>query len=73
MDPIEDPKRSLAAQKRLNEKLVARIATRDHLANMESAFVGYTFTLNSPDVKRLYLRFFERMAQASNVLPVGTR
>lgn len=66
----EAQERLTAKIRRLNERIVRRISTRDYMSSMEGAYVSYPVTLNSPHIKRLYLRFFERMSVSVNVATV---
>jgi hypothetical protein len=46
---------------RINERIVRKEATRDYLAKVESASKKIATRLRSPEIKRLFLRYFDSM------------
>lgn len=44
---------------RINERILANLRKKDWLQKLESAYLVYTTDLHSPEIKRLYLRFFD--------------
>jgi hypothetical protein len=65
---------SMRQQDLLNERIKKRLAPVDHFALLEAAYIEDSTTLQSPQIKRLYLRFFERMALSVHVIEsVGQR
>lgn len=49
----------MTAADKLNAKIERRISTRDYLEALESAYVEYPTVINSPVIKRVYIRFFD--------------
>jgi hypothetical protein len=44
---------------RINERILANLRKKDWLEKLESAYLVYPTDLHSPEIKRLYLRFFD--------------
>jgi hypothetical protein len=44
---------------RINERILANLRKKDWLQKLESAYLVYPTDLHSPEIKRLYLRFFD--------------
>jgi hypothetical protein len=44
---------------RINERIIANLRKKDWLQKLESAYLVYLTDFHSPEIKRLYLRFFD--------------
>lgn len=57
--PDDNASTKMTAADKLNAKIERRISTRDYLEALESAYVEYPTVINSPVIKRVYIRFFD--------------
>jgi hypothetical protein len=58
---------------RINERIVARETKKDYLAKVESARRKIPATFCSPEVKRLFLRFFDSMQLHTHFISIIAR
>lgn len=69
----EQREAAATAADRVNAKIENRIATRDFLASLESAYVVRQTTINTPVIKRVYLRFFDPTQLNMHIISVYGR
>jgi hypothetical protein len=58
---------------RINERILRKEATRDYLAKVESASKKIATRLRSPEIKRLFLRYFDSMQLNTHFISRITR
>jgi hypothetical protein len=51
----------MADDGRINERILRKEATKDHLTKVESASKKIATGFRSPEIKRLFLRYFDSM------------
>ncbi len=61
------------AADRINAKIENRIAKRDFLSSLESAYIMRQTTINTPVIKRVYLRFFDPTQLNMHIISVYGR
>lgn len=58
---------------RINQRILSKEGTRDHLLDVEAARRKIPASFRSPEVKRLYLRFFDSMQLNAHYISVIAR